>query len=57
MRFEPTIMAQDLATTVEPLSTAIQAVPTDRLDRSEAKRLATSIEASLASLRRLRSHL
>jgi hypothetical protein len=57
MRFEPTLMAQDLATSVELLSAAIQAISTDRLDQSDAERLVASIEGSLAALRRIRRHL
>ena len=57
MRFEPTVMAQDLAASVEVLSADIQAVPTNRLDGSEAERLTASIDASLEALRRIRSHL
>ena len=41
------LMAQDLATSVEVVSSAIQAVPTNRLDGSEAERLIASIDASL----------
>ena len=47
MRFEPTVMAQDLATSVEVLVAAIQAKPTDHLDQSSAERLATSVDAPL----------
>jgi hypothetical protein len=47
MGFEPTVMARDLATSVELLSAAIEVVPSDRLDRSEAERLVASIEAPL----------
>jgi hypothetical protein len=47
MRFEPTVMAQDLATSVELISAAIQAIPSDRLDQSDAKRLVASLDASL----------
>jgi hypothetical protein len=32
MRFEPMVMARDLATSVELLSAAIEAIPADRLD-------------------------
>jgi hypothetical protein len=55
--FDPSVMAQDLATSVELLSAAIEATPTDRLDRSDTDRLVASIEASVAALRRIRSHL
>lgn len=34
MRFEPMIMVEDLATSVEMLSAAIEAIPTDRRDQS-----------------------
>ena len=57
MRFEPTVMAQDLATSVEVLSADIQDVPINWLDGSEAERLTASIDASLEALRRIRSHL
>jgi hypothetical protein len=53
MRFEPTVMAQDLATSVEHLSAAVEAIPTDRLDQSDAELLVASVEASLAVLRNL----
>jgi hypothetical protein len=56
-RFEPTVLAQDLATSVESLTAAIHALPVDRLDRLDIERLTASIEASLAALRRIRSHL
>jgi hypothetical protein len=39
VRFEPAAIAQGLATSVEQLSAAIQAIPTDRLNQSEAERL------------------
>jgi hypothetical protein len=57
MRFEPTVMAQDLATSVELLSAAIQAIPSDRLDQSDAKRLVASLDASFEALRQIRRHL
>jgi len=38
-RFEPTVMAQDLAASVEMLSAAIEAIPADRLDHAVAARL------------------
>jgi hypothetical protein len=47
-RVEPTRMAQDLATTVELLAAAIEAIPADRLNPSDAERL-------VASRRHLRS--
>ena len=39
LRFQPTVMARDLATSVEVLSAAIHGVHTNRLDGSEAERL------------------
>jgi hypothetical protein len=39
IRFEPAVMAQELATSVELLAAAIQAIPLDRLGRSDAKPL------------------
>jgi hypothetical protein len=35
MRFEPTVMAQDLATSVELLSAAIDAIQADRPNRQK----------------------
>jgi hypothetical protein len=57
MRFEPTVMALDLATSVELLPAAIEAIPTDRLEQRDGQRLVASVEASLEGLRRLRRHL
>jgi hypothetical protein len=56
-RFEPTVMAQDLAASVEQLSAAIEAEPAGCLDRSDAAPMVVSVEASLAAWRRIRSHL
>jgi hypothetical protein len=56
-RFEPMVMAQDLAASVELLSAAIEAVPADRLDRSDAERLVASLDASFETLRRIRRHV
>ena len=39
LRFQPTVLARDLAASVEGLSAAIHAVHTNRLDGSEAERL------------------
>jgi hypothetical protein len=39
LRFQPTVMARDLAASVEVLSAAIHGVHTNRLDVSEAERL------------------
>jgi hypothetical protein len=55
--FEPTVMAQELATSVELLAVAIQAIPLDRLGQSDAKRLAIAIERPLEILRQVRRHL
>jgi hypothetical protein len=57
LRFEPVVMAQDLATTVELLSAAIQATPADLLNPSEAERLVTSLDASFEALRQIRRNL
>ena len=57
IRFEPTVMAQELAPSVELLAAAIQAIPLDRLGRSDAKRLAIAIERPLETLRQIRRHL
>jgi hypothetical protein len=57
MRFEPILMAKDLATTVELLSAAIQAVPTAHLDQSGAQKLVASLDASFEVLRQVRRHL
>jgi len=51
------VIAKDLATSVEVLTAAIQAMPTDRLDRSATERLVVSVEASLDGMRRIRRHL
>jgi hypothetical protein len=47
-RFEPTAMAKDLATSVELLSAAIEAIPADRLHRTDAEQLADGQETWLA---------
>jgi hypothetical protein len=39
LRFEPMVMAQDLATSVELLSAAIEAIPADRLNPLEAEQV------------------
>jgi hypothetical protein len=57
IRFEPIVMAQELATSVELLAAAIQAIPFDRLGQSDAKRLAIAIERPLEILRQIRRHL
>ena len=57
IRFEPTVMAQELATSVELLAAAIQAIPLDRLGQSDAKRLGIAIERPLEILRQIRRHL
>ena len=56
-RFEPTVMAHDLATSIEMLSAAIDAIPTDGLDQSDAERLHSSLDASFEALRQIRRHL
>jgi hypothetical protein len=53
-RFESTVMAQDLAASVELLSAAIEAIPSDRLNPSDTKRLVASLDASFEALRRIR---
>jgi hypothetical protein len=57
MQFEPMVMAQDLAASVELLAAAIQAIPSDQLRQSEREGLVACLDASLGALRRLRSHL
>ncbi len=57
MRFEPTVMARDLATSVEMLSAAIEAIPADRLNPSDSERLLASLDASFEVLREIRRHL
>jgi hypothetical protein len=56
-RMRPMVMAQDLATSVELLSAAIQAIPSNRLDQSDAVRLVASLDASFEALRQIRRHL
>jgi hypothetical protein len=56
-RFEPIAMAQDLATSVELLSAAIEAIPADRLNRAEGEELVASLDASFDVLQRIRRHL
>jgi hypothetical protein len=51
VRFEPIVMAQDLATSVVPLSDAIEAIPNDRLESEDTELLVTSVEESLKALR------
>jgi hypothetical protein len=50
-------MAHDLATSIEMLSAAIDAIPTDGLDQSDAERLHSSLDASFEALRQIRRHL
>lgn len=57
LRFEPLVMAQELATTVELLSAAIQAIPPDLLNPPEAERLLISLDASFEALRQIRRNL
>ena len=57
VRFEPLVIAQDLATTVELLSAAIQAIPAELLNTSEAERLVESLDASFEALRQIRRNL
>jgi hypothetical protein len=57
MRFEPTVMAQDLAVSVELMSGALQAVPINSIDRSDIDRLVASLDASFEVLRKIRRHL
>jgi len=57
MQFEPMIMARDLATSVELLAAATQAIPTDWLDQSNAERLVASLDASFEALRQIRRNL
>lgn len=53
MRFEPAVMAQDLAISIELLSAAIEAIPADRLNPSDAGRLITPLDASFDALRQI----
>jgi hypothetical protein len=55
--FEPAVMAQDLATSVELLAAAIEAIPPDRLDQLDGERLIASLDTSFDVLRRIRRHL
>jgi hypothetical protein len=57
MRFEPMVMARDLASSVALLSAAIEIIPTDGLEQEDAQRLVDSVEASIQDLRRIRRHL
>jgi hypothetical protein len=52
--FEPIVMAQELATTVEVLSAAIHAISVNLLNPSEAERLLASLDASFEALRQIR---
>jgi hypothetical protein len=56
-QFEPAVVAEDLAAFLELLSAAIEAIPADRLNQSDAERFVASLDASLDALRRIRSHL
>jgi hypothetical protein len=56
-RFAPTVMAQDLAASVELLSAAIAAIPADRLNQSDAERLVASLKASVEAMRQIGRHL
>jgi hypothetical protein len=55
--FEPTVMAQELARSVEVLAAAIDTIPSDQLDQEALDRLMASVNASLAELRRIRRQL
>jgi hypothetical protein len=57
IRFEPAVMAQELATSVELLAAAIQATPLDRPGQSDAKPLVITIERPIEILRQIRHHL
>jgi hypothetical protein len=50
-------MAHELATSVELLAAAIEAIPLDRLGQSEAEPLVIAIERPLEILRQIRRHL
>lgn len=56
-RFEPMLMARDLATTVELLSAAIETIPADQLNSSDAERLVASLDSSFEALRQIRRNL
>jgi hypothetical protein len=55
--FEPTVMARELARSVEVLAAAIDNIPSDQLDQEALDRLMASVNASLAELRRIRRQL
>ena len=55
--FEPAVMAHELAKSVEVLAAAIDAIPSDQLDRAAVDRLVASVNVSLAELRRTRRQL
>jgi hypothetical protein len=57
LRFEPLVMAQDLATSVELLAAAIEAIADDRHDGTDAERLLASLDASFEALRHIRRNL
>jgi hypothetical protein len=57
IRFEPAVMVQELATSVELLAAAIQAIPLDRLGQSDVEPLVIAIERPLEILRQIRRHL
>jgi hypothetical protein len=57
IRFEPMVMAQDLAASIELLAAAIQAIPGDQLGQSDAGRLVASLDASFDALRQIRRRL
>ena len=49
-RFDPAVMALDLADAVELLTAAVEAIPSDQMDPPTAQRLAATVSASLENL-------
>ena len=47
------VMAHNLAASIELLTAAIQAIPSDRLGQSDAERLAASLDTSFDVLRQI----
>ena len=56
-RFESTAIARDLAESVELLTAAVQAIPSEQLDPSTVQRLAALVGASLENLAASQRHL
>jgi hypothetical protein len=56
-RFEPMVMAQDLAASAELLSAAIEAIPRHRLNQTDVEQLVESLDAAFEVLRHVRHRL